>query len=84
MPYIPRERRVELGPDAKKLARKLRNGGELNFAITTMLLEFLPDNPRYSDFSGVLGDVVSAMLELYRRRIADYENQKCALNGDVY
>jgi len=32
----------------------------------------------------VIGVLESVKMELYRRKIADYEDEKCEENGDVY
>lgn len=78
MPYIKDEARarvLESGP---------KDVGELNFAITKAVLDFLPKSPRYSDYNAVVGVLESAKLEFYRRAVAIYENQKAYENGDVY
>jgi hypothetical protein len=58
--------------------------GELNYLITTFVLGFLGDSPRYADFNDAIGALECAKLELYRRMIAPYEETKIAQNGDVY
>ena len=60
--------------------------GELNYAITTMVLEFLGDKPKYHDFFGAIRALECAKLklELYRRVVGPYEDQAIARNGDVY
>lgn len=69
-----------------------RTAGELNYKITMTALEYLEmarrlrnqDKPSYSDFNEVIGALECAKLELYRRMIAPYEEQKRFENGDVY
>ncbi len=61
-----------------------RDVGELNYAITSLILDFLPKAPRYADYNAVLGALEAAKLEFYRRAAAPYENQKAFDNGDVY
>lgn len=61
-----------------------RRVGELNYALTQAVLDFLPENPRYEDFNAAVGALECAKLELYRRMVAEYEDEKCAENGDVY
>lgn len=61
------------------------NGGELNFVITETIKQFLVTHEfRYETLNTVIGALESAKLELYRRKIAPYEDEKAASNGDVY
>ena len=61
-----------------------RTSGELNFAFTEIILNFLGSTPNYQKFNDVLGALEGAKLELYRRRISDYEDRKIVENGDVF
>ena len=81
MPYIPNKDRARL--IATEVAR---TPGELNFQITDLINKFLynADAENYAGFNAVVGTLECVKLELYRRRIAEYENQKCKQNGDVY
>ena len=58
--------------------------GKLNFYITEIILRYLGPDPHYNDFNEVIGVLESVKLELYRRAIAPYEDQKMEENGDVY
>ncbi len=77
MPYIKAEdrKRAEFAPST---------AGELNFAITALVLVFFGKNPNYQRFNDVIGALEGAKLELYRRRIAPYEDTKIVENGDVF
>lgn len=83
MPYIVEDRR-------KKLASSWRspsNAGELNYVITQAVLNYLDqydDGKSYARYNEVIGVLECAKQELYRRRIAPYEDYKKDLNGDVY
>lgn len=79
MPYIKMKQRDEMSE-----GRLPVDIGELNYAITSLVLDYLPSNPRYSDYNSVVGVLESAKLEFYRRAVATYENQKIFENGDVY
>lgn len=82
MPYITEQQRQELGDVS--VGMQARDVGELNYKITQLVLDYLPAKPRYSDYNSVVGVLESAKLELYRRVVAGYENQKAHDNGDVY
>ena len=80
MPYIDKVERTHLmyhGPNTP---------GQLNYTLTGLIQEYLNrnGNPRYQDYNDVIGALECCKLELYRRRIAGYEDQKAKENGDVY
>ena len=78
MPYIDPDTR----PKVKQLGPT--NAGELNYAITSLIVEYLGSHYNYASFNEVVGVLECAKLELYRRRIGEYEDRKCRENGDVY
>jgi len=82
MPYIDKKRRDELG--FTTLDTRPQNIGELNYYLTMIIQDYLPEDPHYKDYNDVLGVLTAIQFELYRRRIADYENLKIKENGDVY
>lgn len=57
--------------------------GELNYVFTREALLYLGERPNYQRFNDVLGALEGCKLELYRRRIAPYEDKKILENGDV-
>ena len=81
MPYIKQERR-----EAILKGDKPQDAGELNFAITMLMDNYLKDKGgvRYALLNEVIGAVDCAKLEFYRRVAAPYEDQKVSENGDVY
>lgn len=77
MPYIPQDRRS----DAKY---EPRNAGELNYAISMMLVDYWRRNgERYQTINDVLGALEGAKLEFYRRIAVDHEERKRIQNGDI-
>ncbi len=79
MPYIKQEDRnlnTILSP---------RTAGELNYSFTETIQNYVRTKGKsYQTFNDIIGALEGAKLELYRRRIADYEDVKIAENGDVY
>lgn len=64
---------------------RLANAGELNFAITSLIDEYLGRTGiRYQNINTVIGVLECAKLEVYRRVAVPYEDKKCKENGDVY
>jgi hypothetical protein len=64
--------------------RDPQNSGELNYAITKLVLEYYEQEGGYSSINDVLGALEGAKLEFYRRVAAPYEDTKIEENGDVY
>ena len=86
MPYIDQPSRARLANGEPPAT-----AGELNYAITTLVRDYLtrtpegaPKRPRYADYNEALGVLEAAKLELYRRMVAPYEDTKIAESGDVY
>ena len=91
MPYLKQERRQELYPLISKVAGEIqaavesgigKRGGEVNFVICS-LVDMLYDR-NYTELSAAIGDVECAKLEVYRRVLGNYEDQKIIEHGDVF
>ena len=81
MPYIKGESR----PILDKIVIQVPDGliaGELNYLITKILLGTRPRG--YSNYNALIGVLECVKLELYRRAVAPYEDEKIEENGDVY
>ena len=77
MPYIEQARRKEM--------KEMSNPGDLNYLITKLLLAYLKTKGEsYQTYNDIIGALEGAKLEIYRRKIAQYENTKIDTNGDVY
>ncbi len=94
MPYIDRFTRMQFDPKLEDLLGALflphdketdiTNPGNLNYTITKIINAWLGHTPNYAKYNEVIGVLECAKLELYRRKISEYEDQKCRENGDVY
>jgi hypothetical protein len=81
MPYIQIGRRKEL---AFTDTPHPRTAGELNYILTKVVHKYVAEKGEsYQAYNDVLGALEGAKLELYRRRIALYEEIKILENGDV-
>lgn len=84
MPYIKRGRRTELD-DVVKLFDPLSTEGELNYLITKLVWKWLNvEEESYTNYNSAIGILECVKQELYRRKIADYEDKKKEENGDVF
>lgn len=78
MPYIDPSRRHRAAVDPC-------HAGELNYAITLLLLQYLRYKGKsYGTVNEIMGVLECAGAEFYRRVAVPYEDEKCHLNGDVY
>ena len=81
MPYIDEVRRVKL----LEFNDQPQNAGELNFLITNLITKYIfMKGEKYQNYNDVIGALEGAKIELYRRKIATYEDIKMRENGDVY
>lgn len=81
MPYISKERRSAI----EVLGETPATAGELNFALTKLILRYLRlKGKSYATFNDILGALDAAAREFYRRVVVEYEEVKKTANGDVY
>ena len=81
MPYITQDRRKLIDNGLKP-----ETTGELNYAITKLIDQFIVDagGVRYAHINEIIGVLECAKLEAYRRIAAPYEDVKLLESGDVY
>ncbi len=88
MPYIPQNQRKKWDVLLKEILKNdllhEATAGQLNYVITKLLLGGMGPQARYGDFNEAMGVLSCVGLELYRRKIAPYEDGKVKENGDVY
>lgn len=83
MPYIRQEDRAKIDPlipGLKQLVSQM-GFGALNYAITQLCLGMKTN--KYEDHAALSGVLDNVKDELYRRRIAMYEDRKIQENGDI-
>ena len=85
MPYIKKEDRERFNAFTRLLdEQEIKSPGELNYLITTLVHRYLNMKPEsYGMYNDAIGALEGAKLELYRRHVAQYENEKIKENGDV-
>jgi len=80
MPYIKQKRRLQI-----EEGDTIDTCGELNYAITKLIVDYLENRgEKYQTYNDIIGALEGIKLELYRRKIAPYEDMKKDANGDVY
>ena len=84
MPYVNQTRRRLLDPTIEQLADSLQDTGDLNYAITRLtLLLIRRQGFNYVNASAAMGTASFALMEMYRRVLGPYEDEKIKQNGDV-
>ena len=86
MPYIDKPGREEMAPLLDPLMEDIQGwtDGGLNYAITRLVCAWLGSKPTYSLYNRAIGVLECAKLELYRRAVSVYEDEKRRDNGEVY
>ena len=79
MPYIPMK-------DRQFAAADPQTPGELNYALTRLLLQYIENTPLrgYQALNDCLGALAGAQAEFYRRVVVPFEDRKKVVNGEVY
>ncbi|MGH2954683.1 MAG: DUF6899 family protein [Thermoanaerobaculia bacterium] len=79
MPYIGRKRREALSVEPPQTV------GELTYEITVLVEDYRATRgTSFQTYAEIIGALEAAKLELYRRRVAVYEDAKLLENGEVY
>lgn len=84
MPYIKQDDRHTFESHIQNLAADAENAGDLNYIITKMLHLYIKKKGlRYANCNEVIGALECCKLELYRKLIGPYEDEKIVENGGV-
>ena len=82
MPYIKKEIRQALDWEP---ATEPSTPGELTYVLYKVCNDYYKNSEKcgFARYAEVLGCLEACKLELYRRRIAPYEDDAIARNGDI-
>jgi len=84
MPYIKLEDRAHYDDEIGNLAATaMSSPGHINYVISKFLHQCLPSQPKYADLNAMIGVLECAKLELFRKVVAPYEDDRHAENGPV-
>jgi hypothetical protein len=84
MPYIKPADRVKFNDFAKIIAEKAECAGDLNYAITVILHQYLKrKGVKYANANELVGMMECCKAEFYRTVVAPYEDVKMEENGVV-
>src|SRR5438045_3727129 len=85
MPYLNGLRKTWLEPiDSRISTCDLQAPGDLNYLFTRLYLRYLRNKGEsYQSYNDIVGALECCKLELYRRLVGHYEDEKREANGDV-
>jgi hypothetical protein len=91
MPYIKNEDREKFFSKqhanehlAEIIGELCDNAGDLNYVFTMIAHTYIRNKgQRYQNYNDIVGALEGCKLELYRRFIGKYEDEKIIENGDV-
>jgi hypothetical protein len=90
MPYIKQEDRGQYDATVNSIVHSLalQNrddiGGHINYIISSLASKLVSTlGERYATYEKIVGSLECAKLELYRKKIAPYEEQAIKKNGDL-
>lgn len=89
MPYIRTDLRNEFDPEISILTNKILGAGQnsepgnLNYIITSLILQLLPSDIKYADLNRMIGVLSCCQHELYRRLGAHIERNAIDKNTDL-
>lgn len=85
MPYITKLQRSYIDLFLDDVSKNISSVGELNYAITMLLLKYVErkGGPSYSLYNDVAGVLSCADKEFYRCYVVPYEEEKRLENGDL-
>lgn len=85
MPYIKQNDRTKFSDlECEIMTTPITTPGELNYLITRLIQKYAKSHgKKYQAYNDVIGALEGAKLELYRRFVSSYEDDKIEFNGDV-
>ena len=79
MPYLTQKAREAVE------GRGVQSAGDFCYVICALADEIIVDQGKsFQTMSQIIAEIECAKLELYRRLLAPYEDEKCEANGDVF
>ena len=84
MPYIEKKNRGRFEDAIRDIGEVISCVGDINYVFTRILNDTIErQGISYTLLNELIGVLECAKLELYRRKVAPYEDVKIAENGDV-
>lgn len=82
MPYIKQERRQEVDPIVELMQKsEVKADGDLNYILYKYCKNHV--KPSYNNYKNYIGELRQCAVEIERRILASYEDEKILENKDV-
>jgi len=82
MPYIEKNKRPELNDIIYLMHEKnVSANGDLNYILYKYCKNYV--KPSYNEYKNFIGELRQCVVEIERRILAPYEDEKIKSNGDV-
>jgi len=84
MPYIKQEKRKEIINEDLVRLQACDCAGDIQYVIALMIKSYVRrKHLNYQTCNDIMGALVGAQQEFYRRVVAPYEKEKIEENGDI-
>ena len=84
MPYIKESRKSDFSFLIREIVGRKPSSGDLNYIISKIFQELVIESGQsYELYNSLIGVLECAKLELYRRKVSLYEDEKIKINGDI-
>ncbi len=84
MPYIKKQDRARHDYILRDIDYSNLDMGDINYFISSMFKMYIEVNGEsYSNYNSLVGVLECIKLEIYRRKVAPYEDIKIGQNGDI-
>ncbi len=85
MPYIETSERPQYEKEIRALEKKLHDKpvGHINYVFSRIIWGLFNKKAGYTFGNALMGMLRCVALEFYRRKLAEYENEKITENGDL-
>jgi 3D (Asp-Asp-Asp) domain-containing protein len=87
MPYIKKEDRERIDEciNPIQLGYSAKTAGDLNYIFSLISRGYIEGKGKsYQTMNDIIGALEGAKLELYRRIVAPYEDEKIVTNDDIF
>ena len=81
MPYVPQERRANLDKVVESMWINCIYPGDINYVLYAYCKKHVPQG--YTNYRNFLGELNESGMEVRRRLLSVYEDEKIKENGDI-
>lgn len=84
MPYIKKDDRFKFDSFLEEIAKEITTEGEMNYCFFKIIQQYVKKvGKNYKNLAMCISALENCKLEVYRRIVGPYEDEKIKENGDV-